>query len=152
MSLWEFAISIKDELEAHRKREGDIISFKPYPWKDWGRKGNKHCLIVLVDGLTEQEAFSLKMPQYNINLNIMPSPKEIEILNLVTISKRRYQLPLNIIKDGWYPDLDITKVQDKKINYQPLLDNEIIIDTKEPVAIFYDKGKKSFKYSVRKII
>lgn len=150
MPIWEFAISIKDEPEEQRKKEGDVISFKPYPWIDWGKLGEKHYLIVLVDGLLKEEAIKLTTPRYNLNIDNVLEQSEMDELGTYTIAKRRYKLPFDIIKDGWCPDLDIAKVQDPEVRYQPFKNSEIIIDTREHVSIFYDKVRESFKYRARK--
>ena len=152
MPLFEFAIACRDEPEAHRKKEGDIIAVRPYPW-EWGKKEEKNYLIVLMDGLVKEEAQKLTIPQWNLGLDWYPSDGvESEILGLVTIAKRRFKLPFDIISDGWHKNLDIDKIRDRRSNYQPLKDQEIIIDTLEHVSIVFDKHRGSFKYRTRKKI
>jgi len=63
MSKWEFAIAVADEPEAHRKKEGDIIAVKPYPWQ-WGTREQDAYLIVIVNGLTQAEAHKYCSPMY----------------------------------------------------------------------------------------
>ena len=67
MAKWEFAIACRDEADLasghKRKKEGDIIAVKPYPWQ-WGNKEVNAYLMVIVDGLTQQEAHDLCKPQY----------------------------------------------------------------------------------------
>ena len=49
---WEFAIAVKDEADLasghKRKKGGDCIAYKPYPWA-WGKKETNEYLIVVVD-------------------------------------------------------------------------------------------------------
>ncbi len=152
MSLYEFAIACTDEPEAHRKKEGDIIAVRPYPYPDWGKKAEKEHLIIILDGLTKEEALKLTMPQYNIRLDWYLSPDEEQILKPIKITKCRFNLPFDIIQDGWLRDLDFNKVRAKTVKYQPLKEKKIIIDTREKVSIIFDKHKKSFKYNMRKKI
>ena len=36
------------------KKLGDVVAYKPYLWT-WGGMGIKHYLILVVDGITEEE-------------------------------------------------------------------------------------------------
>ena len=47
MPIYEIAIAVKDEPEAHRKKQGDIIAIQSYPWH-WGRKEIDEYFIVLL--------------------------------------------------------------------------------------------------------
>lgn len=146
MAKWEIAITVCSEPEAYRKQEGDIIAFKPSPW-NWGTKEVDQYLIVTIDGMTQDEVLALCFPMYaGGELN-----EEVIINNrMYPIGKRRYRLPLLILKDGWFPSLDIQKVRDKSLIYQPLKDNQIVIDATENVAIFQDKFTETYKYSRRR--
>lgn len=152
MPLYEFALACSDEPEAHRKKEGDIIAVRPYPW-DWGKKEEKDHLIVILDGLVLEEALKLTVPQWNLGLDWYPSDgQESEILDLKTIAKRRFKLPFDIIRDGWDKTIEFDRIRAKKTRYQPLKDKRIVIDTLERVSIVFDKHRGSFKYSTRKKI
>jgi hypothetical protein len=146
MPKWEIAIAVCNEPESYRKQEGDIIAFKPSPW-NWGNKEVDQYLIVTVDGMTQDEMVNLCKPMYEggetdeavaIENNIKPT------------AKRRYRLPLGLLKNGWLPTLDTQKVRDKKLTYQPLQNDKIVIDTTEKVAIFQDKFTETYKYNRRR--
>ena len=147
MPKWEIAIAVCDEPEAHRKKEGDIIAFKPAFW-DWGKKELDQYLIVTVDEMTQDEMVQLCSPMYEGG-----ETDEEVIMDkcLKRLAKRRHRLPLNIIKNGWAPELDAQKVRDKKLVYQPLQKDKIVIDATEKVAIFQDKFTETYKYKQKKV-
>lgn len=145
MAKFEFAIAICDEVESHRKKEGDIIAVKPYPWQ-WGKKELDQYLIVVMEGLTEEEAHKLCIPHFITGTDCYPPDDSERPKNL---AKRRFKIPLDTIKDGWLPSMDLEKVRDKTDKYQPLKD-EVVIDLKESVAICFDKHKDSFKFAKKK--
>lgn len=147
MPIYEFAIACVDEPEAHRKKEGDIISVKPYPWGDWGKKALKEYLIVIMDGLVRQEAQRLTIPLYNTAIDwFVSDPNVIETMGLEITAKRRYSIPFDMIRNEWLIDIDLIKTRDKTIKYQPFIDGDIIIDTRVNVICF-DKYQNSFKYN-----
>jgi hypothetical protein len=158
MSKWEFAIAVRDEADLDsghkRKKEGDLVAVKPYPWK-WGTKEVDEYLIVVGDGLTEEEANDLCQPHYEGGIfrkDIPPMiPGEDPPEPIKCIGKNRFSIPLSIIKKGWKPDLVETDVRDKKKVYQPLKDNDIVIDFSEHVAICKDNHTGTFKYITEKI-
>ena len=156
---WEFAVAVKDEEDlpsGPTKKEGDIVAVKPYPWQ-WGTKEVDEYLIVIVEGLTEEEAKRLRQPHYEggilkegipkfiPNMKSLPKPPKI-------IGKNRFNIPLSIIKNGWIPDLKEKDVRNKTKVYQPFKDKNIIIDFKEKVAICRDNHTKTFKYKTKKMI
>ena len=147
MAKWEIALACVDEPEAHRKEEGDIIAFKPSPW-EWGTIELKEYLIVTVAGMTRDEVFQLCNSLY---LNGETDIETIEKKELFPLKKRRFRLPLNILKNGWMSDINLTKVRNKKDAYQPVIDNKIVIDTTEPVSIFLDKLTNKYKFSGKKV-
>lgn len=65
--------------------------------------------------------------------------------------KRRFNIPLDILKDGWCPDMNLDNIRDKGKIHQPFMDNNIVIDSKEKVSLIKDKHKNSFKYKTKKI-
>jgi hypothetical protein len=133
--IFEFALACCDEPEPHRKKEGDIIACKPFPW-NWGRVELKEYLIVIVDGMTDDEAARLAGES-------------------MSGFKRRFKIPFDIIQDGWYPDMYLDYIRDKSKVYQPVKDGffryGIYIDATEKVALCYDKFKCSYKYKNRRI-
>lgn len=148
MPKWEIAIAVCDEPEVPRKKEGDIIAFKPAPW-NWGKKELDQYLIVTVDGMTQTEMVQLCRPLYEGG----ETDEEIIMENNLKITgKRRHSLPLDILKNGWLPKLDTQKVRDKNLVYQPIKDDKIVIDTTEQIAIFQDKATETYKYSAKKAI
>jgi len=150
MPKWEFAIAVRDEDDLSsghkRKKEGDIIAVKPYPWQ-WGKKEVANHLIVIVDNLTEEEAHTLCQQYYEggrLAQDIQPGE------NVKIIGKRRYNIPLETIKKGWEPSLDESSVRDITKVYQPLKERETVIDFAEKVAICKDNHKGTFKYKTIK--
>ena len=63
------------------------------------------------------------------------------------VGKRRYSIPLDIIKAGWEPNMIIADVENKAKVYQPLKDAKIKINFAENVAICRDNHTRKFKYS-----
>jgi hypothetical protein len=146
MPKWEIAIAVCNEPESYRKQEGDIIAFKPSPWS-WGKKELDQYLIVIIDGMTQDEMVQLCFPLYKDG----EMDEEIIMANhMKPIGKRRYCLPFDIIKDGWEPALNNEKVRDKTLVYQPLKDNSIVINAAEKVSIFLDKYTLTYKYNQKK--
>lgn len=146
------AIACRNEVDLasghKRKKQGDCIIFNPYPWK-WTNRELKTHFIIMVSYLTKDKMIELCEPYYTGGKRFYELKDED---NLIPLAKRRYMVPLDIIKDGWYPQLDISKVENAKIIYQPLRDSEITINAQEMISIFYDKYKDSFKYITRKVI
>jgi serine/threonine protein phosphatase PrpC len=146
MAKWEIALAVCDEPENWRKKKGDVIAFKPAPW-NWGKKELDQYLIVIVDGMTQDEVVQLCKPMYEGG----ETNEEIIIANrMKPIGKRRYKLPLGILRAGWLPSLDLQKVADKNMVYQLLKENNIVIDALEKVAIFQDKFTGTYKYIRRR--
>jgi len=83
-------------------------------------------------------------PVYTPTENSLPLP-EVP----VPIGKRKYNIPFEIIKKGWCPDLDIKKVRDSKAAYRPEITE---VDATEKVAFCKDKFTDKFKYSKEKVI
>ena len=151
MGVFEFAICVKDEadLESGHKRmkQGDIIAVKPAGWQ-WGKKELDGFLIVPVTGLTKEEAHSMCQPHYDGGV------KQEEITEESTsavVGKRRYNIPLDTIKNGWCKDMKTADVENKTKIYQPLKDANIKLDFTEKVSICKDKHSGKFKYAAKKI-
>ena len=120
MPKYEFAIAIKDEPEGHRKKAGDISSVRPYP-RNCGSKTIKEYLIVIVETsrtLEEMKNFTIRQfADPNIDSH---EKQDIAFMEgQKPIAKRRYKIPLNLIKGSFITDLDMTKVTDPECRYQP---------------------------------
>lgn len=157
MANYELLIACRDELEEHRKNEGDIIDIKPSPWK-WGRQETCRFLIVPVQSsLHLKELKELCEPQRENGLLFKELPlqlvwdKEGNMLppmpddSSPRKAKSRFQLPLNVLS-GWLSGLNFNRVRDLEDHYQPFKQCGIIIDMDEKVALIKDKVKGSFKY------
>jgi len=151
---FEFAIAVKDEADLasghKRKKQGDIIAVKPAPW-NWGKKEVDQYLIVPVTGLTKEEAHELCQPSYAGGVLQKDLPTGLEADPVAIVAKRRYSIPLAIIKTGWKTDMIIADVEDKKKVYQPLKDAKVEIDFAEEVQICKDNFSGKFKYAAKKI-
>ncbi len=146
MPKYELLLACVDELEVHRKKEGDIVAVRPYPF-NWGTKEVDQYFVVIIEA---DENLNTMRETYEMTL--YEDGSDGELSESVKLAKNRFQIPLEIIKNGWMPTLDLAKVRDKKKVYQPLKDADIIMDTKEEVSIIYDKYKESFKYPTLKVV
>ena len=102
MSKFEFAIACRDEADLasghKRKKEGDIIAVKPYPWQ-WGAKEVDAHLIVIVDNLTQEEAHNLCKPQYEDgSLNPV---EDMEGTLVERLPDTEYATGDIVLVDGW---------------------------------------------------
>jgi hypothetical protein len=159
MADFEFAIAVKDEEDLasghKRKKQGDIIAVKPAPW-EWGRKELDEYLIVPVTGLTKAEAHSLCQPYYEGGVKQEDIPPldptaEKPPAPVKIVGKRRYSVPLDVIKTGWCPDMKTADVADVTKVYQPLKDTNVKIDFADKVAICKDNHTGTFLFAATKI-
>ena len=156
MARWYFNIAAKDAFGHNRKKEGDIISVKPGTATEWGKIPMKNALVVPVDGLTKEEAYSLCQRSYEGGVLEKDLPviydenKAPFCVPIPVVAKRRFSIPLSIIKKGWKPDLIEAHIRDTERVYQPLLDNDVVIDFSEKFAICKDNHTGKFKYAARK--
>lgn len=123
MPKYEIAIAVTDEQDLpsghKRKKEGDIVSVRPYP-RNCGRKVINQSLVVIVESnATFQEMLNLTAPLYTDGLLERPESEILQGIEVKPIAKHKYMIPLDIIKNGWLPDLDLSKVRDKGKIYQP---------------------------------
>ncbi len=156
--LFELAIACRDEPEPWRKKEGDIISVQPYPFAWESPKHN--FLIIYASFPNEREAFRLISPYYEDGIE-NPPPVDgfgFKLSLPAVVAKRKYKIPLDIIRDGWFPGLDMDRVRDITDPYQPFktensIGNRIILDTEiERVSMFFDKHRGSFRFKARKLV
>ena len=122
---WEFAICPQDEADLpsghKRMKEGDIIAVKPYPWA-WGTEEVKRYLIIVVNNLTEEEVADYMSPYYEgDNVGTLEEPG-------VVTGKRKFNVDIAEIKTHVKSDIDLVKLKDKDVDYQPLKDESIEID------------------------
>lgn len=145
---FEFAVRAYDQEDLasghKRSKKGDIIAYKPYP-HTWGTMEQKDFIHIVVDGITEEEARKMCVLYYEGGVETFDMDKQPAI-----VAKRKYSFDFDLLKKGWKPDLDMTKIEaDEK--YQPFKDENIVIDMTEKVAIVKDKYLGSFKYKAEKI-
>ena len=128
MPLYEFAIAVGDESGSKRKKEGDVVAIAAHP-HNWGLKEIDSLLIILVEHdetlgdlqelyltplyegeLTQADIVAMIQARAGTPLADEPLPE--------MISKRKYSMPLADIKAEMI-ELDLDKVRDKNIIYQP---------------------------------
>ena len=118
------ALAIKDEQDLpsghKRKKEGDIIAVKPSGW-EWGTEEVKRYLILEIDLgdsiTTIEDAQKLTVSQFETGELWYPeeTPK--------IIGKRRYKIPFTDLitkAQSLGISVDLGKIKDEKIAYQPL--------------------------------
>ncbi len=144
MPKYELLIACTSKYKPDFKEEGDIISVRLHPF-NWGKTSR---LIVLIEDDRDIQTMRTvyEIPLYEGGLDRHP-PDDIDIMPKI-LRKNRFQLPYEIIKNGWFPSLNLEKVRDRQNVDQPLKKANIIIDTKEEVSLIWDKHKKSFKYPI----
>lgn len=142
---WEFAICPKDEPDLasghKRKKRGDIVAVKPYPWS-WGAEELKRYLILVVNNLTEEEISNYMSPYYENGIE--PTTNNAAAIT----AKRRFKVDLDQIKKYIKPDMDISSLEDFSIAYQPLKDSGIEIDADtlpEEIGLVTDKFTGNIK-------
>lgn len=134
MATWEFAIFIKDK-EGKRAKKGDIIACKPAPW-EWGEMEKRQFLIVIIDGLTEEEAYGFcKVDWERPDGTVEDEEDTGEMLN-----KRRYQIDFDKLGET----IDTSKLLDEDVVYQPIKDKDKKFekDDKGDIDLIYDKKEK----------
>ena len=136
------AIAIKDEtdlLSGHkRKKEGDIIAIKPYPWQ-WGTNEIKEYLIIninLEQKITDYAIASKLVVPHFIDGRRWWS----EIGTEKIIAKRRYKIlfaDLESLAQSKGIAIDWTRVVNPNDSYQPL--DGTIFTISELLTIAWDK-------------
>jgi hypothetical protein len=129
-------IGVKTRQNNMSVSENDIIKIDDSYYRALN-SGNLESSFVHLDGMKQKD------------MKFMDGTVELEYRgkdNAQILAKRRYKIPLDIIKKGWKKDLDLDKVRDVNLNYQPLVEENIIIDSSEKVSLCFDKHKNSFKY------
>lgn len=138
---WELAIAKRDE-EGLRKKLGDVIAYKPYP-HEWGGMELKNYLIVVVDGLTEDEAFRLTIPLYEYPDGKISGEWFFDFGQM--IGKRRYNINTVRLKARIGDGVQWAKCFDPSSTYQPFDHGEAIVTFKADKGI-YDKYNEDHVY------
>jgi len=146
MAKYEFAVAVRDEEDngLHKRiKKGHLTSYKPYP-RTPGNIQLKNRLFITIYGLTEEEARNLVQPLYPEG----KTPDEIDFIpeddNVIKkvlrtpIAKRRYKVDLDKLKIK-FPKIDLKKVSDVNLEYQPIKDEVIYANSDK---IFYDDYEK----------
>jgi hypothetical protein len=140
MAKWEFAIAAKDEEDLSsghkRKKQGDIIAYKPAPWK-WGKREKRDYLIVTLDNLTEDQARNMCSPMYEDGKIEDDLEKRVDFS---PIAKRRFSMPIDKLAEVTSIVINKKDLEYDK-EYQPL--KEQLIDFKQKEVI-YDKHLSSY--------
>jgi hypothetical protein len=131
---WELAIAKRDE-DGFRKKLGDVIAYKPYPWT-WGSMELKHYLIVVVDGLTEEECVRMTLPLYEYPDGLVKADGWFDYG--LMLGKRRYNIDTIALKSQVKETVDWKAAFDPNLEYQPLDDGKVILDFKSTANV-YDK-------------
>lgn len=143
MPVYDFCIAVTDEIESHRKKEGDVIAVRPHGW-NWGRKEIDAYLIVPIE--CEEPDINVLRDYFERPLlendhvegvtfrAIFPSIDGQEIFNQYGLThvigipcgklklrpkilgKNRCKIPLDCLGK-----IDLAKVRDKTAIYQPFL-------------------------------
>jgi len=107
MAEYELCIAVADETDLanghKRKKEGDIITIRPKGFP-WGRKEIDSHLIVPFESNKDWDTLK----------------REIDLKG-ANGEKRKFKVILNDLKTNYYPTLDLVKVRNKKLIYQPFL-------------------------------
>lgn len=132
---WELAIAKRDE-DGARKKLGDVIAVKPYPW-EWGRMELKHYLILVVDGISQEEAEKMIWPLYQYPDGMILTDGWIDYGMI--LGKRRFNIDTAKIQTmaGKRP-VEWRLCFDPESTYQPFDHGEMIFDFKSDKAV-YDK-------------
>lgn len=145
---WAFLLA-NDTPEAHRKKEGDIVAVRAANWQ-WGRKERQQYLIVLVDTADAftniNEARKFETPIF-ADGRLTPIAAEGAHLPNIT-AKNRYKITFSDIdrlanEQGIVIDWD--KVKNEAIDYQPLLDQNIVFSHQDLIHCKFSKRKLKAK-------
>jgi hypothetical protein len=129
--------------------QGDIITYKPYPWPSWGRVGDKHGLSIVFNNFTEEEMQRFITPVTIVDGEVFEFefPDSYETYDFGTAEVEHYEHPFYVdipsLKEYVLNDLDLEKVEDRSITYQPLQDitiNAYIPTQFEAIICKYDNS------------
>jgi hypothetical protein len=133
MPKYEFLIQGKDRPDTPAGpsiKEGDLVAVKPYPC-DWGTGPIARGLVIIADlNMEYKELVTLLRGGVYREIATEDLWSESDVWQAITsqthtkdeferIYKRRFSLSLNTIKTVAISDLDLTKVRNFNIRYQP---------------------------------
>jgi hypothetical protein len=131
-------MAVADEMDIHpvteRKKAGDIIVVRPYPW-NWGRKEIDQYLIILIESARPPEEIrKLEEPTFwNHNTGSEISRDEWlalnaaagddmealgDVMRMPRAKKNRFKIVIPELQKT-IPDLDLARMMDKRAVYQP---------------------------------
>jgi len=142
MAVFEFAIATKDK-DGTRSKTGDIIAYKPHPWQ-WSDHELRNYLIVVIGGITEEQAAALCSPDYEGG---KIAGKFTAEESPAIVNKRRFNIPLDSIAKAIKADVSLSDLRDSRKIYQPAKATILSLDDN----IVYDKALKKKKQDVSKI-
>jgi len=133
MAKFELLIAANDEADLatghKRKKEGDIVAVRPHPW-NWGRKEIDNYLVVIIESnmtirelrtMCEESLLRKKSDGTIITrtaFSILEQDGGANIDDYEKYSKRACKIDLADLK-AEVPDLDLDKVHDRNLKYQP---------------------------------
>ncbi len=146
--IWEFAITKTDypDLPSGHKRskQGDVVAYKPYPW-EWGNAEKKNYIILVIDGISEEEAGRLTMPLYEypdgkmICYDFGSGSSFCWPEYGAQIAKRRYRIDIDKLQQKFVKQVDFRALTDTtRSDYQPFDDGSKVFDCKS-YDLIYDK-------------
>src|SRR5512139_2340445 len=141
MASISVAVAVRDEVEANRKKQGDIIAIKPGGWQ-WGTGEVKNLLILeiaLPQQVTLDEAMALVARYFSNGVIDYDGPEP-------PLAKRRFKLDWNLLKQIISQagiTVDWTRVEDVTDAYQPLSNQDAApggnVATIDPTKAVFDK-------------
>lgn len=153
----ELAIATRSCAEARRYQEGDVRCAKQHP-ANWGPRARRETLIIIVDGMTLDEARELVEGWWEPTGEVFeplywPNGEMMVPATPVTErrAKHRFNIPLKVLRQGWMPGLDLDRARDKTDPYQPFWPFGAVIDAREKVSLCWDKKTGKAKYTSEKV-
>lgn len=141
MTTISVAIAVRDEVEAHRKKQGDIIAIKEGGWQ-WGTGEVKNHLILevaLPAQITVGRAEALISRYYSNGVLYWDGASE-------ALAKRRFRIDwakLKTLVAQAGITVDWVKVEDATVAYQPLSNQSAAPGgtnvSLDPTKLVYDK-------------
>lgn len=177
MPLFEFQLACVDEVETHRKNEGDVVNITKHPSLGNGRKTICEYLIVVVDVEAEtnlqelrqhfkQAALAGGYNEWEIGDLDSEDPDDLLIINSKLyenpikyrggymerpekLGKNRYSIELLALKTNpvMY-ELELEKVRNKKCIYQPFKTSEDVLMDKPDIVAQVDCGTKPNEFII----
>ncbi|MFW9874245.1 MAG: hypothetical protein ACFFG0_14160 [Candidatus Thorarchaeota archaeon] len=113
---YELLIAVIDEDDLgsghKRKKQGDIVAIRPYPWS-WGRCEIDEYLVIIAE----------------IDNDITSMKKKLHKHKGKNLEKHRYKIDMTSLKNNYCAELDMAKVENKNYIYQPFKKSSELIGT-----------------------